>query len=190
MAKEKEDVNQEAVINEDAPKQENKDSKKADKKPKQSAECKKLKEENERLKEEAGKLKETAQRIQAEFDNYRRRSLADNEQCKVKAASGVVSAILPALDSIDEAIKVYSADDSKKELLEGFEKVYKQMMDSLCSIGVKAMECEGEFDPNLHEAVMMQECENVDSGIIINVFRKGYTYNDSVIRHAQVIVSK
>ena len=147
--------------------------------------------ENEKLKEESDKLRETAQRIQAEFDNYRRRSLADNEQCKVKAAIGVVNAILPALDSMDEAIKVYAADEEKKELLEGFEKIQKQLLDSLESIGVKPMDCEGkEFDPNFHEAVMMQECEGKESDIIITVFRKGYTYKEGVVRHAQVIVSK
>ncbi len=192
MAKKKdtqEPVNkEEEIIKEKAADSEKKTAKKEKKDDK---ELLKLKDENEKLKNEAGKLKETAQRIQAEFDNYRRRSLSDGEQQKAKAASSVVNAILPALDSMDEAIKVYSEDEEKKELLEGFEKIQKQLLDSLASIGVSAMDCEGkEFDPNLHEAVMMQECNDKDSGIIITVFRKGYMYKESVVRHAQVIVSK
>ena len=150
-----------------------------------------LQNENQQLKTEVARLKEVAQSIQAEFDNYRKRTLLDNEQCKVKAAASVVNAVLPGFDSIDEAIKMYSSKEGKQELAEGFEKVQKQLLDALGSVGVGVMDCEGkEFDPNFHEAVMMQESKDVSPGIILTVFRKGYTYKDSVVRHAQVIVSK
>lgn len=147
--------------------------------------------EKQQLKEQAESYKQMAQRIQAEFDNYRRRSLEDAKKKQELAVIHTASAILPAIDSVEEAVKAYSGDESKAELKDGFEKVLKQMLEALASIGVKQMDCLGkEFDPNLHEAMLTQESDDAKSGEIITVFRNGYVRNDLVIRHAQVIVAK
>lgn len=190
MAK-KSDVQSEETVEMEQPGKDTMVDSKGKKKSKDNKTDLKLMEENEKLKAEAGALKETAQRIQAEFDNYRRRSVGDSEQRQSKAVAQTISAVIPALDSMDEAIKVYSNDDTKAELKEGIEKIRKQLADSLFAIGVKEMECEGgEFDPSFHEAVMMQDSQVGESGIVLTVFRKGYMFKDTVIRHAQVIVSK
>lgn len=148
-------------------------------------------EENKALKEMAEKCKDLALRTQAEFDNYRKRTISDGEAKYDKGIAKAVSTLLPVVDSIERALKVYSADETKAELTEGFEAVHKQFIDVLGTLGVKQMETAGQmFDPNFHEAMLNQPGTDKESGTILDVYTTGYTLKDTVIRHAQVIVAE
>ncbi len=129
-------------------------------------------------------------RLQAEFVNFRNRTEKEKAQSFDLGAKNVIEKILPVIDNLERGLAVL--DDAQKEdaFAQGIDKVYKQLMSTLESMNVKPMESLGkEFDPNLHNAVMHVEDENVGENIIVEEFQKGYTYHDTVVRHAMVKVA-
>jgi molecular chaperone GrpE len=129
-------------------------------------------------------------RLQADFDNYRRRARLDQEAVEKYRAQSLVSDILPALDNFERALKVVSAnDDQMKSLLQGMEMVHRQLIEALKKEGVEVIESVGgEFDPHLHQAVMQVEDATAASNIVIEEFQKGYKLKDRVIRPSMVKV--
>lgn len=129
---------------------------------------------------------ETLQRVQADFENYKKR-VENEKQCFLKSAcSAIILEILPAVDSFEIALKTNSnSDDFRK----GMEMIYAQLVSILEKNGLKPIKAEGEkFDPYMHEALMQEESDS-EKGVIIEEFQKGYTMNDSVLRHSKVKVS-
>ena len=128
-----------------------------------------------------------AQRIQAEFENYRRR-MAD--QLVIERQEGVVSVInvfLPCLDTFKEAKK--SITDEK--VLEGVNMIENKIMDALGRLEVERIESVGQkFDPNFHDVIAVMHNENYDDDIILEEYQAGYKYNGKVIRYSKVIVNK
>lgn len=128
-----------------------------------------------------------AQRIQAEFENYRRR-MAD--QLVIERQEGVVSVInvfLPCLDTFKEAKK--SITDEK--VLEGVNMIENKIMDALCKLEVERIEAVGQkFDPNFHDVIAVMHNENYDDDIILEEYQAGYKYKGKVIRYSKVIVNK
>lgn len=140
---------------------------------------------------EADSFKELAQRIQADFDNFRKRNSSVRTDSRRDGIQEAVNALLPALDSMEAAAKLYAKDESKKELYEGFDKIIQQFISQLGSIGVTQIESlDMPFDPNLHDAILQQKTDDAKAGTIIEVFRNGYQIDNYVIRHAQVIVAE
>lgn len=136
---------------------------------------------------EEAELKETLQRVQAEFENYKKRVEKEREEFAKTACSGVIKRILPIIDNFEVALKNNPSGD---EFVKGIEMIYAQLFSELESEGLKPIDAEGKmFDPYLHEALMQQESPEPD-GTIIEVFQKGYTLNGNVIRHSKVKVSK
>ncbi|AOU01712.1 nucleotide exchange factor GrpE [Bacillus velezensis] len=130
-------------------------------------------------------------RVQADFENYKRRSRLEMEAAQKYRSQNVVTEILPALDNFERALQVEAESEQTKSLLQGMEMVRRQLMDVLEKEGVEAIEAVGqEFDPNLHQAVMQVEDENFGSNIVIEELQKGYKLKDRVIRPSMVKVNQ
>ncbi|MEA1006723.1 nucleotide exchange factor GrpE [Bacillus velezensis] len=130
-------------------------------------------------------------RVQADFENYKRRSRLEMEAAQKYRSQNVVTEILPALDNFERALQVEAESEQTKSLLQGMEMVRRQLMGALEKEGVQAIEAVGqEFDPNLHQAVMQVEDENFGSNIVIEELQKGYKLKDRVIRPSMVKVNQ
>lgn len=130
------------------------------------------------------------QRTTAEFDNFKKRTAREKESLYSEAICDVISAFLPVVDNIERAIKVCSKDSDNQSLHEGVEMVIRQVKEVMKNLDVEEIECMGKsFDPQLHNAVMHIDDENVAENIIVDEFQKGYLYKDKVIRHSMVKVA-
>ena len=127
-----------------------------------------------------------AQRVQAEFDNYRRRTKATRAEAFEEGAREFIKNLLPVVDNLERAITQESADEA---LLTGVRLVYKQLEDALEKRGVAVIDRLGEkFDPNLENAVLQGTPEEGEPGTVCAVLQKGYRMGDFVLRHAMVKV--
>lgn len=150
------------------------------------------KEEDPRDKKIA-ELNDKVVRQMAEFDNFRKRTDKEKSEMFANGEKTVIETVLPVIDNFERALEMASEDEEKKNdpFIEGMDKVYKQLMDGLEKLGVKSIEALGkDFDPNLHNAVMQEEAEEYESGKVCKELQKGYTLNDSVVRHSMVSVAK
>lgn len=135
-------------------------------------------------------LESRLQRLQADFDNFRKRMLKERQEVFGRATEGVLSDLLPVLDHLDLAIEAAESHDADERFLEGFQMVGNQLTDTLGKLGLTALEVEGEvFDTNLHEAVGHMPSEFVIEGSIVKQTRRGYRIGERLLRPAQVIVS-
>jgi len=148
------------------------------------------KEDTDKKDEELNELKDRFQRLAAEFDNYKKRTLREKEKLYCCAAADIVAAFLPVLDSIERAIAAVD-ESGDQNIKEGVQLIHRQMMDILSSIGVKPIEAVGKpFNPDFHEAVSHVHDEKYGENEIIEEFQKGYIYKDEiVIRHSMVKVA-
>nr|WP_205317601.1 nucleotide exchange factor GrpE [Oceanobacillus zhaokaii] len=129
-------------------------------------------------------------RLQAEFDNFKKRSQKEKEADRKYKSQDVVVDLLPALDNFERALQVEATPETSN-LIEGISMVYRQFLDALKSQGVEPIDAEGnEFDPNLHHAVMQIEDESIASNTVVEELQKGYMLKDRVIRPAMVKVNK
>nr|WP_214480322.1 nucleotide exchange factor GrpE [Bacillus sp. SM2101] len=129
-------------------------------------------------------------RIQADFDNFRRRTRLDREAAEKYRAFNLVSDILPVLDNFERALQVEADDDKTKSILQGMEMVYRQLFDALQKEGVEVIEAVGEsFDPHLHQAVMQVEDAEHDPNTVVEELQKGYKLKDRVVRPSMVKVN-
>ncbi len=149
------------------------------------------KEEYEIAKAEIEKLKKTAeeavgdaQRIQAEFNNYRKRNQSLRTDSVDDGVRETIKSLLPVLDNFERAMQ--NSDDSP--FAKGIEQINKQLLDQLKKCGLEEVEAEGQFDPNLHEAVLRDEEGEAEPGTITAVLQKGYRVRGKIIRHSFVKV--
>ncbi len=140
------------------------------------------------------KLEEAENRIlrmQADFENSRRRARLDLEATEKYKSQGLITELLPAIDNFERALKMEADNDQAKSLLQGMEMVYRSLIDTLKKEGAEQIEAVGkEFDPHLHQAIMQVEDENFGSNIVVEEFQKGYILKDRVIRPAMVKVNQ
>lgn len=141
-----------------------------------------------------GKLEEADNRylrLQADFDNFRRRTRLDIEAGQKYNAQKLVTELLPALDNFERGLKIEADNEQTKSLLQGMEMVYRSLVDALKNEGVEPIEAVGkEFDPNFHQAVMQGEDEKYGSNIVTDEFQKGYMLKDRLIRPSMVKVNQ
>ena len=149
---------------------------------------------NEKIAELEAKIDEMDNRylrLQADFDNSRRRAKLDMEAAQKYRVQSLASNLLQALDNFERAMKVEVDQEQAKSLLQGMDMIYNGIVEALKSEGVEAIESVGkEFDPHLHQAVMQVQDENFDSNIVVEEFQKGYVLKDRVIRPAMVKVNE
>lgn len=143
------------------------------------------------LEEKDNLLKEKEERylrMYAEFENYKKRTEKEKQNTALHAKADVVEMLLPVIDSMENAISIETED---KNLKQGIGLMFEQIKIFLEKNQVEEIGKVGEeFNPELHDAISIQETENANSGKIISVFRKGYKIKDKIIRHAMVIVAK
>lgn len=130
-------------------------------------------------------------RLQADFDNSRRRAKLDMEAAQKYRVQSLATNLLQALDNFERAMKVEATDEQTKSLLQGMDMIYNGIIEALKNEGVEAIEVVGkEFDPHLHQAVMQVQDENFDANCVVEEFQKGYILKDRVIRPAMVKVNE
>ena len=178
---------------EDIQKEEEKaeDQKKEKKKGRQSKTAK-LEDKITELEAEVAESKDKYNRLYAEFDNYKKRTVKERLDLINTAGRDTISALLPVLDDFDRAKKSADDDSTNEVFTEGVTLVYNKFKGLLNSKGVKEMTSTGEsFDPELHEAITEIPAPSDDmKGKIIDTIEKGYMLNDKIIRHAKVVVGK
>ena len=148
-----------------------------------------IKEKDEKIKN----YEEINLRLQAEFMNYKRRREEEVSKMLKYSEEEIIKEFLPILDNFERAIKMDddNLDDEVSKFLEGFKMVYTQIKNMLDKFEVKEIESLGkEFDPTYHQAVMKESVPDKESGIVLEVFQKGYMYKDRVIRPAMVKVNE
>lgn len=129
------------------------------------------------------------QRLQADFTNYKRRVEKEKSDIYIYANEKIALDLLSIIDNLERALESQTTSENNC-LLEGVELVFKQLLETLSKHGVKEIEAlNKEFDMNLHHAIMQEETEG-QANCVIEVFQKGYTLNDRVLRPAMVKVSK
>ena len=147
----------------------------------------KKKKEKDKFEQQIEDLTDRLKRSMAEFDNFRKRTEKEKASMYVIGARDIVEKILPVVDSFERGLAQAPEEDA---FADGMKMIHKQLMTALEELGVKEIEAEGkEFDPNLHNAVMHVEDENLGENVVAEVFQKGYTYKDFVVRHSMVKVA-
>lgn len=135
-------------------------------------------------------LNDKYQRLFAEFQNYRSRSEKEKSAMFEVGAKSIIEKILPVVDNFERGIAALSEEDLDSPVGQGMNLIYKQMATALEEMGVTVIETEGkEFDPELHNAVMHEDNEELGENMISQEFQKGYKYRDTVIRHSMVKVA-
>jgi molecular chaperone GrpE len=143
--------------------------------------------ELESLQRERDELVDTLQRVQAEFDNYRKRTARDQESLVARAHERLVRELLPVLDDLERAVEAAEAHEEAK-LEEGVALVTRSFADVLRKEGLAEVPTDGKFDPHVHEALLSQPSE-AEEGSVIEVLQKGYRLGDRVIRPARVVIA-
>jgi len=134
---------------------------------------------------------ETLRRVQAEFENYRKRVIKEQTALVDRATEGLVEQLLPVLDSFELALKNADAGGSEdtESVRKGVELVYAELLGVLEKAGLSRIEAEGKpFDPNVHEAVMQEDGDG--EPVVTDVLRTGYTLKGRVLRPAMVKVTR
>ena len=140
--------------------------------------------------EKIEELTDRLTRQMAEFDNFRKRTEKEKSQMYEIGAKDIIEKILPVVDNFERGLGSVPEEEKDAPFVEGMEKIYKQLMTTLESVGVKPIEAVGqEFDPNFHNAVMHVEDEELGENIVAEELQKGYMYRDAVVRHSMVKVA-
>jgi molecular chaperone GrpE len=141
--------------------------------------------------EERNEYLSLAQRVQADFENYKKRNRNAVLDAFQSSRTETIALFIPVLDNIDRALESVKPESSAEVLFKGVDMVAKQFKDVLRQLDVCEIEAlNKEFDPNLHEAILKVEAgQNEPKNIVVEVLQKGYKCKDKVIRHSLVKVS-
>ncbi len=145
--------------------------------------------ELERVRGERAAYLDRAARIQAEFENFRKRSDKQQQEYRDYALAGAMTTLLPILDSLDRALNTKAA--SLDDFHDGIELIDKQFHDALAKLGVVPVPAQGElFDPNLHQAIQMVDTDEVEDNHVLDELQRGYKLKDRLLRPAMVRVAR
>ena len=140
--------------------------------------------------EKIEELKDRVTRQMAEFDNFRKRTEKEKAAMYEVGAKSIIEKLLPIVDNFERGLAAVPEEQKEDSFVTGMEMVYKQIITTFEAVGVKPIEAVGtEFNPDLHNAVMHVEDEEVGENIVVEEFQKGYTYRDSVVRDSMVKVA-
>jgi molecular chaperone GrpE len=144
--------------------------------------------EVEKLRAERDALIDRLARMQADFDNARKRAAKEQSDFRDYALADTVKALIPVLDSFDRALKT---SPEKSEFHLGVELIHKQLQDALARIGVQPISAEGQqFDPRYHEAIEMVDTEDAKDNAVLEQLQRGYKLKDRLLRPAMVRVAR
>jgi len=152
----------------------------------------KVEEQLEKAENEIIDLKDKHIRLQAEFDNYRKRTLKERMELLKTASESLLISILPVIDDFDRAVQSIDLAGEDGHLKDGIKLIYSKFQDFLKQNGVKEIEAkEKEFDTDLHEAITKIPAPTEElKGKIVDVVQKGYYLNDKVIRFSKVVIGE
>lgn len=136
------------------------------------------------------RFRDLALRSQADFENYRKRSIREREEAVKFANFSLVEKLIPVLDSFDLGLLAAKSNEAAASIVSGMEMVRRQLEDVLHQFGVEGMDASGHpFDPNFHEAVAQEPSAEVPEGHVVRQLRKGYRLKERLVRAALVVVS-
>ena len=145
--------------------------------------------ESKNLEEHLKVIQDKHIRLKAEFENFRRRKADEISRLLQFEGENAIRGFLPILDDLERMI--HSSDASEESLKDGVSMVESKIQKYFESLSIKPFGEKGdEMDPDIHDAMLTQTDKKMDDNSILEVFEKGYTYRDKVIRHAKVIVNK
>ena len=130
-----------------------------------------------------------AQRVQADFENYRKRAAREQERLVAHAHERLVRELLPILDDLERALEAAERHE-EAQLVEGVKLVEQSLRRALTKEGLAEIETGGVFDPHVHEALLAKPGDGADSGTVLEVVQRGYRVGDRVVRPAKVIVAE
>jgi molecular chaperone GrpE len=142
----------------------------------------------QKLKAERDALVDRLARLQAEFENARKRTAREQQDFRDYALADAIKALLPSLDSFERALQT---NTEKSEFRGGIELIYKQLQDALVKLGLRPIPAKGEpFDPHLHEAIEMVETRDAEDHQILEELQRGYKLKDRLLRPSMVKVAR
>jgi len=144
--------------------------------------------ELQKLKAERNNLYDRLARVQAEFDNARRRAAKEQQDFRDFATADAIKSLLPVIDSFERALQARS---EPSDFRSGVELIYKQLQDALGKLGVRAVPAKGEpFDPHYHEAIEMVDTSEAADHEVLEELQRGYKFKDRLLRPAMVKVAR
>ena len=151
---------------------------------------KKKDKKDKQIEDLTAQLDDLRKRNLAEFENFRKRTEKEKSTMFDMGAKSVVEKLLPIIDNFERVFAGLSEEQMSDPFVSGMDMVYKQLVKALADMGVEPIEAVGKpFDPNLHNAVMHVEDENLGENTVAQEFQKGYLYHGSVVRHSMVQVA-
>ena len=151
---------------------------------------KKKDKKDKQIEDLTAQLDDLRKRNLAEFENFRKRTEKEKSTMFEMGAKSVVEKLLPIIDNFERGFAGLSEEQMSDPFVSGMDMVYKQLVKALADMGVEPIEAIGKpFDPNLHNAVMHVEDENLGENTVAQEFQKGYLYHGSVVRHSMVQVA-
>jgi molecular chaperone GrpE len=145
--------------------------------------------EFDKLKTERDGLLDRLARLQAEFENARKRTAREQHEFREYAVTDALKTLLPTLDSFERALHTSASD--KSEFRSGVELIYKQLQDALAKLGLRPIPAKGEpFDPHLHQAIEMVDTEEAEDNHVLEELQRGYKLKDRLLRPSMVMVAR
>jgi|GraSoiStandDraft_24_1057298.scaffolds.fasta_scaffold86082_2 molecular chaperone GrpE len=145
--------------------------------------------ELQKVRAERDTLLDRLARLQAEFENARKRAIREQQDYREYAVSDTVKSLLPILDSFERALQV--SGNNGNDLRSGVELIYKQLQDALVKLGLRQIPAKGEpFDPHLHEAIEMVDTDEVEDHHVLDELQRGYKLKERLLRPAMVRVAR
>ncbi|WP_392397658.1 nucleotide exchange factor GrpE [Paenibacillus tuaregi] len=147
-------------------------------------------EELERLRAEVQEHQQRFLRSQADFDNFRRRTLKEKEELAKYASAKLITELLPVVDNMDRALTAAQESAEAESFTKGVDMIFRQLEGVLSAEGLTPMNAVGQpFNPEYHQAIMQVESDEYEEGIVVEEVQKGYLLKDKVLRPAMVKVS-
>ena len=151
---------------------------------------KKKDKKDKQIEDLTAQLDDLRKRNLAEFENFRKRTEKEKSTMFDMGAKSVLEKLLPIIDNFERGFAGLSEEQMSDPFVSGMDMVYKQLVKALADMGVEPIEAVGKpFDPNLHNAEMHVEDENLGENTVAQEFQKGYLYHGSVVRHSMVQVA-
>ncbi|GIO98012.1 nucleotide exchange factor GrpE [Paenibacillus lautus] len=146
--------------------------------------------ELEKLQAEVLEHQQRTLRVQADFDNFRRRTQKEKEDLGKYASSKLITELLPVIDNFERALQASEENPEFESFSKGVNMIFRQLESVLATEGLTAMKSVGEpFNPEYHQAIMQVESDEYEEGIVVEEVQKGYMLKDKVLRPAMVKVS-
>ncbi|MDP2338673.1 MAG: nucleotide exchange factor GrpE [Bacteroidota bacterium] len=152
----------------------------------------KAEEQLEKAESEIIELKDKHIRLQADFDNYRKRTLKERMELLKTANESLLISILPVIDDFDRALQILDMAEEKNHVSDGVNLIYNKFQEFLKQNGVKEINAQGQdFDTEVHEAIVKIPAPSKElKGKVVDVVQKGYLLNDKVIRFPKVVIGE